>query len=129
MTRRRSQRGSVSVELALGLPILVMVILAGVHFALVIKARSELGDATTNAARVAAIARNANPTTIRSVIQARLGTGSGCGNITVTSSMATDAFGVHRVDVSARCTVNTGISGLVSFLGTPEVAARASMPF
>jgi len=128
--KRDAQRGSVSVELALGLPILVMVVLAGVHFGMIVKTRHELGDATSHATRLAAIARNADPSTIRSVIQARLGQTSSCASLAVTSSTATDAFGVRRVDVQARCTVNTGVAGpLIAFLGTAEIAARASMPF
>jgi Flp pilus assembly protein TadG len=127
---RNRERGAASVELALGLPILIMVILAGAHFGLVLKARHELGDATSHATRLAAIARNANAATIRSVIAARLGSQSTCTNLAVTSSTATDAFGVRRVDVSASCTVNTGIGGpLLAFLGPAEIAARASMPF
>ena len=130
-TRERNrERGSVSVELALGLPILVMVIVACVHFGLIVKAQHELGDATSHATRLAAIARNADSTTIRSTIQARLGASSSCSRLVVTSSTATDAFGVRRVDVTARCTVSTGVAGpLVAFLGPAEIASRASMPF
>ena len=136
MTRRSSrrgsdrQRGSVSVELALGLPILVTVILGSVHFGLVVKTQHQLGDATSHATRLAAIARNANANVIRNAILARMGASSGCSQIVVTSSTATDAFGVRRVDVTARCTVRTGVAGpLVAFLGSAEVAARSSMPF
>lgn len=130
MKRRAGQRGSVSVELALGLPILVMVVMACVHFGLIVKTRHELGDATSHAARLAAIARNADPNTIRSTIQARLGAASSCSSLAVSSSTAVDAFGVRRVDVTARCTVNTGVAGpLIAFLGTAEIAARSSMPF
>lgn len=126
----RGQRGSVSVELALGLPILVMVVMCGIHFGLIVKTRHELGDATSHAARLAAIARNTDSDTIRNAIRARLGSASGCTSLLVTSSTATDAFGVRRVDVTARCTVNTGVAGpLVAFLGTAEIAARSSMPF
>lgn len=129
MTRNR-QKGAASVELAMGLPVLVMVIMAGVHFGLVLKTRSQLGDATNHATRLAAIARSANGNTIRSVIQNRLGSASGCQSLQVTTSTATDALGVNRVDVTARCTVNTGIGGtLMSFLGPSEVSVRASMPF
>lgn len=127
---RRRQRGAVSVELALGLPLLVMVIMAGVHYSLMLKTRHQLGDATNYAARLAAIARNPNPATIRTAIQDRLGASSGCANLAVTSASARDAFGVNRVDVTARCTVNTGIGGqLLGFLGSSEISARASMPY
>ena len=128
--RLRGQRGAISVELAIGLPILVLVIMAGVHFGLVLKTRHQLGDATNHATRLAAIARNPNPTVIRTAIQDRLGSGTGCDNLNVSSSSARDAFGVNRVDVTARCTVNTGIGGqLLSFLGASEISVRASMPY
>jgi Flp pilus assembly protein TadG len=128
--QRQQQRGSVSVELALGLPILVMVVVASVHFGLVVKTRHELGDATSHATRLAAIARNADAGMIRNAIQSRLGASSSCSNIVVSSATAIDAFGVRRVDVTARCTVNTGVAGpLIAFLGPAEIAARSSMPF
>jgi len=128
--RRRSQRGAISVELALGLPLLVLVIMAGIHFGLILKTRHQLGDATNHATRLAAIARNPNPAVIRTAIQDRLGPSAGCTNLNVTSSSARDAFGVNRVDVTARCTVNTGIGGqLLTFLGSSEISVRASMPF
>jgi len=128
--QRDRQRGATSVELALGLPILVMIVMAGVHFGLVVKTRHELGDATSHATRLAAIARNADSNTIRSSIQSRLGTTSGCTGLVVASTTATDAFGVRRVDVTARCTVQTGVGGpLLAFIRPAEVAARSSMPF
>lgn len=130
MSRRRRQRGAISVELAIGLPILVLVIMAGVHFGLILKTRHQLGDATNHATRLAAIAKNPNPAAIRTAIQDRLGPNAGCANLNVTSSSARDAFGVNRVDVNARCTVNTGIGGqLLGFLGSSEITVRASMPF
>lgn len=130
MTRRRRQRGAISVELAIGLPLLVLVIMAGVHFGLILKTRHQLGDATNHATRLAAIARNANPAAIRTAVQDRLGASSGCQGLNVTSSSARDAFGVNRVDVTARCNVNTGIGGqLLGFLGSSEISVRASMPF
>ncbi|MDX2090206.1 MAG: TadE/TadG family type IV pilus assembly protein [Kofleriaceae bacterium] len=128
--RARNQRGAVSVELAVGIPLLVMVILGGVHFGLVLTTRHQLGDATNFATRRAAIARNANPNQIRSAIQDRLGADTRCSGLDVTSSTSTDALGVRRVDVTARCTATTGIGGsLLPFLGSSEISVRASMPY
>lgn len=128
--RTARERGAVSVEIALGLPLVIMVLITGIHFGLVLKTRHELADATSHATRLAAIARVADPNVIRSTIQARLGASSGCSSLFVVASTATDAFGVRRVDVTARCTVTTGIAGpLLAVLGNAELAVRASMPF
>jgi Flp pilus assembly protein TadG len=128
--RRRRQRGAVSVELALGLPILIAVIMGGIHFGLVLTTRHRLGDAANYATRLAAIARNPNPNVIRAAIAGRLGADSRCTGLDVRSTTSVDAFGVHRLDVTARCTADTGIGGaLLSFLGSSEISVRASMPY
>jgi len=127
---RNKQRGAVSVELALGIPLLVMVILGGVHFGLVLATRHELGDATNYATRRAAIAGSTNPNQIRSAIADRLGTSSRCSGLDVTASTTVDGLGVRRVDVVASCTATTGVGGaLLPFLGSSEISVRASMPF
>jgi len=127
---RRRQRGAVSVELALGIPLLVMVILGGVHFGLVLKTRAQLGDATNHAARAAGIARTANSAQIRAAVLERLGAASGCTNLVVTAIAAQDGLGVRCIDVTSRCTVDTGIGGaLLGFLGAADISVRASMPF
>jgi len=124
------QKGAVSVELALGLPILIMVIMGGVRFGLVLKTRHQLGDATNYAIRAAAIKGNTNPNQIRAAIQDRLGSASGCTNLSVTTTTATDPLGVRRVEVNAHCNVDTGVGGaLLSFLGNDEVSVRAAMPY
>ena len=124
------ERGAVSVELALGLPLLIMVIMGGVHFGLVLKTRHQLGDATNYATRAAAIRGNPNANQIRASIQDRLGSSSGCTNLAVTTTTATDALGVRRLEVTARCNADTGIGGqLLSFLGSSEVTVRAAMPY
>ena len=130
MRTRDRQKGGVSVELALGIPLLVMVIMGGVHFGIMLKTRSQLGDATNYGVRAAAIQRNTNANQIRAAIQDRLGPGSGCTNLVVTTQTAVDALGVRRLEVTSRCNVATGIGGdLLGFLGPSEVSARASMPY
>lgn len=126
----RRQRGAISVELALGLPLLVMVVMGGVHFGQVLKTRHQLGDATGYAARAASLRATTNANQIRALVQDRLGASSGCAALTVTTATATDALGVRRLEVTSRCTVATGIGGeLLGFLGPAEVTARASMPY
>jgi Flp pilus assembly protein TadG len=127
---RVKEKGALSVELALGIPLLVMVIMGGVHFGLVLKTRSQLGDATNYGVRAAALQRNTNAAQIRAAIQDRLGPTSGCSTLTVTTSTAVDALGVRRLEVTSRCNVDTGIGGsLMSFLGPSEISVRASMPY
>jgi Flp pilus assembly protein TadG len=126
----KNQRGAVSIELALGLPLLVMVIMGGVHFGLVLSTRHQLGDATNYAVRAASIRQSTNSNQIRAAIQDRLGSSSGCTNLAVTTTTATDPLGVRRLEVTARCNVDTGIGGqLLSFLGSSEVTVRAAMPY
>jgi len=127
---RRRQRGAVSVELALGLPVLVLIILGGVHFGLVLKTRAQLGDATNHAARAAGIARTANAAQVQATVQSRLGAASGCTNLVVTAVSAQDVLGGRRNEVTSRCTVATGIGGaLLGFLGAADISVRASMPY
>jgi Flp pilus assembly protein TadG len=127
---RRRQRGAISLELALGIPLLVMVIMGGVHFGLVLKTRHQLGDACNFATRAASIQAITNGNQIRTAIQDRLGTSSGCTNLAVTTETANDSLGVRRLEVTARCNVATGIGGeLLGFLGTSEVSVRATMPY
>ncbi len=129
MSRRR-QRGAVSVEFALGLPVLVMIILGGVHFGMVLKTRAQLGDATNLAARAAGIARTANAAQVKATVQNRLGVASGCTNLAVTAVSVQDALGGRRIEVTSSCQVTTGIGGaLLGFLGAAEISVRASMPY
>jgi Flp pilus assembly protein TadG len=133
MKARRSsrQRGSVSVEFGLIAPLLLMLILGGVHFGRVLTTRHHLTEATNYAARAAAVARTSNSAQIRNLILSRMGTGNnGCSNITVTSTTSADAIGVQRLDVTARCAVASGVGGsLLGAIGPSELRVTASMPF
>lgn len=128
MSPRRSERGAVAVELALGLPLLLVVVLGGIHFGLVLRTRHQLGDATGAATRSAAIDRTTDADRIRAAIEARLGE-AGCEELAVDSQVAADPLGVRSLEVTARCKATTGIGGgLVPFLGPVDVSARAAMP-
>ena len=127
---RSGQKAAVSVELALGIPVLIMVIMGGVRFGVVLKTRHQLGDATNYAVRAAAIRQNTNSSAIRAAIQDRLGSSSGCTNLAVSTTTGTDTLGVRRLEVTAHCNVQTGIGGpLLGFLGPDEVSVRAAMPY
>ena len=123
------ERGAASVELALGLPLLMLVILGGVHLGRVVMARHQLADAASYATRAAAIAGTARPADLRASIRERLGPGTACGNVVVSSRTATDELGVTRLEVTARCAVQTGIGGsLLGALGPGELTVHVAQP-
>jgi hypothetical protein len=68
-----TQRGSASVELALGLPLLLLVVLGGLHLGRVVMARHQLADAASYATRAAAIAARPDSSRIRAAIRDRRG--------------------------------------------------------
>jgi Flp pilus assembly protein TadG len=125
----RGQRGSASVELALGLPLLLVVVLGGVHLGRVVMARHQLADAASFAARAAAITARPDSSRIRAAIRDRLGAGSACSAVAVTSRAERDELGVERLEVTARCAVATGIGGaLLGALGPGELVVRVVQP-
>ena len=124
------QRGSVSVEFALVMPLLLLVIIGGVHFGRVLMTRHRLTEATNYATRSAAIAHVSNANQIRTLIQNRLGPTSGCSSIQVNTTTATDALGVTRLDVQSRCILAPAFgSGLLGSVGPGDLVVNVSMPF
>lgn len=131
MRRRRAlERGSVSVELALVLPLMVLVIIGGVHFGRVLMIRHKLSEATNAATRSAAIARDTNANRIRGLVEARMGARSGCDRIRVTTRTRRDALGVDQLEVTTVCDVNTGLGGaLLGPVGPDQLDVTVAMPF
>ncbi len=135
MTRRKSstlrtQRGSISVEFALVMPLLVIVIIGGVHFGRVLMTRHEVTEATNYATRSAAIRRINNAGQIRGLIQARMGAGSGCSSIVVNARTRTDGLGVTSLEVTTRCVLGPGFGGrLLGSIGPSDLTVTAAMPF
>jgi Flp pilus assembly protein TadG len=126
----RGQQGSVSVEFALVMPLLLIVIVGGVHFGNVLMTRHKLTEATNYATRAAAIAQITNPNTIRTMIQNRMGTGSGCAAVLVTTTTAVDALGTNRLEVRARCTLSPPFgSNLLGAVGPGDLTVTVAMPF
>jgi Flp pilus assembly protein TadG len=124
------QRGSVSVEFALVMPLLLLVIVGGVHFGRILMTRHRLTEATNYATRAAAIAHNGNPNQIRTLIQNRLGSSSGCTSVQVTAATSTDALGVTRLDVQSRCLLAPAFGGgLLGSVGPSDLVVNVSMPF
>ena len=128
--QKRGERGAVSVEFALVLPILITIILGGLHFGQVLTTRHSVADATSYATRNAAINGVADNTVIRSVIENQLGTNSGCSAISVSTNLVTDGFAQVRLDVTTRCTLapTFGI-GFLGAIGPDEITVSAAMPF
>ena len=113
-SRRRSQRGSVTVELTLLVPALVLVLGLLVAGGRIWFARTSVSEAAQTAARAASLARTAGAATAagRDAGQASLGTaGLRCSATTV--QVATAAFAVPvgtpaTVRTEVRCTVPLG---------------------
>lgn len=126
----RRQKGAVSVEAALTLPLLILVIVGGVHFGRVLMTRHKLSEATGYATRAAAIARNPDRNQIRNLIQTRMGSGSGCSSIRVTTRTLRDAIGTRRLEVTSQCDVATGIGGsLLGAVGPNRLDVTVAMPY
>lgn len=127
---RRRQRGAVSVEFALVAPLLVLIIVGGVHFGRVLMTRHKLTDATNYATRAAAVARVTNGNQIRNLVMTRMGgPGSGCSNVQVTATVNA-VLGQNELHVVTRCNVATGIGGsLLGAVGPDTLTVSASMPF
>jgi Flp pilus assembly protein TadG len=127
---RRGQRGAVSVEMALVAPLLLMIIVGGVHFGRVLMTRHKLTDATNYATRAAAVANVTNANQIRNLLLNRMGTGNtGCSNVQVTATVGA-VLGQNELRVIARCNVSTGIGGsLLGPVGPDTLTVSAAMPF
>jgi Flp pilus assembly protein TadG len=124
----RAQRGAVSVETALVVPLLLLVVLGGVHFGLVITARHRLADAANYAVRAAVIARQTEPASIRARVKDRMGATGSCLDIVVNSKQDVDD-GVRRLEVSVSCKLSTGIGGdLLGAVGPDRLNVTVSMP-
>ena len=65
--------------------------------------RHKVTEATNYATRAAAVAKTSNANQIRGLIQARLGTSSGCSAISVTATTQTDALGLTQLRVTTTC--------------------------
>lgn len=127
---RRRQRGAAAVEVAMVTPILLIIILAGVHFGKVMMLRHRLAAATDHATRSAAVARVVASSQVRAVVEAELGASSSmCESLTVTALPRT-ALGVDSVEVQAVCAIDSSrfSSALIGFLGPDQLSVRVAMP-
>lgn len=128
---RRREAGAVSVEFALTLPLLLMLVMGGIHLGRGLGTRHRLADATGFATRAAAVSGNTSTANVQSLILARLGTSAAqCAAITVTSSVVGTVPG-RRLEVTARCTLPApfGLNLLDGENPLTQVQVTAAMPF
>jgi Flp pilus assembly protein TadG len=125
---RSRQRGAISVETALVMPLIAVVIIGGVHLGMVLMTRHKLSDATSYAARAAVISKATGAGVIRARILDRMGANSSCADVVVTAATNTDGT-VQRLDVSAVCKLKPGIGGdLIGAVGPDQVSVAVSLP-
>jgi len=126
---RNGERGSVSVEFGLLLPIFLVLIIGGLHFGRVMTTRHRLTDATNYATRAAAVANITNAGAIRTMLQSRLGgAAADCSAISVTATTVVDG-GLTRLEVSATCTLNIGFgASILGAVGPDSLTVSAAMP-
>ncbi len=126
----RKQRGALSVEFALLMPLMLLVIVGGVYFGRVLMTRHKVTEATNYATRAAAVQKISNANQIRNLIQNRLGTNSGCSAIAVTATTQTDALGLTQLRVTATCTLGDMFgSSLLGAVGPNDLTVTTAMPF
>lgn len=135
MTRRRpraAQRGAISVEMALATPILLMLILGGVHLGKALATRHRVGDATGFAARAAALSGQTASGQVRGVVNARLGASAAqCATLDVNAQVV-GAPPSRRLEVVTKCTLQPPFgAALLTAIGAfpSDVSASAAFPF
>ena len=124
----RAQRGAVSVELGLCFPILLLLVLGGLHLGRALGTRHELADATDWATRTAAIAKTPGAGAIQPLVVSRIGSSS-CASITV-SSVVTGSAPYRRLEVESKCMLKAPVGGaIIGTMGLDQVSVRAAMPY
>jgi Flp pilus assembly protein TadG len=125
--RRRGDRGSVTVEIALAVPLMVLLLFlltAAVHLG---RAAIDVNSAAAAASRAASLARTAPAATIAARNAATADLAGQCATVSVT--VDTSAF--HRggaVTVTVACTVTThGLTG-ISIPGSVTTTAASTSP-
>lgn len=126
----RGERGAVSVEFAMLLPLFLILLVGGVHFGRVLSTRHRLSDAVGYATRAAAIRRITNAGAIRGILEARLGGArADCSTLNVTATTSVDPAGLSRLEVSVTCTLAAGFGqALLGPVGPDNLTVSAAMP-
>jgi Flp pilus assembly protein TadG len=126
------QRGAVSVEVALVTPLLLMIILGGVHLGRALGTRHRVADATGFATRAAALSGNTAAANVRALVQGRMGTAAAqCASLDVVSTVV-GVVPNRRIEVTAKCTLPAPFgANLLAAIGAfpSDFTVSAAMPF
>jgi Flp pilus assembly protein TadG len=140
MTRHRDgggdgERGVLAVELGLSLPVLLMILFAGMHLARAIHARHRLNDAVSVATRLAAVAGSTDQGTIAAIVAQRMADGQTtpvCTSTTLAVNRVTSQIGAgqfDRLQVTATCSLPPPFGkDFLGAIGPSTVSSTASMP-
>lgn len=102
-----------AVEFGLCVPILVVLVMGGVHFGLALTTRHALADATSIATRSAAISGNYSSSDILDEIQAQMGDSADyCKMWSVARTNPTNSFDQEYLKVTATCTLDNFLTDL-----------------
>jgi len=128
---RRAETGAVSVEFALLVPLLLMLVVGTVHFGTVLVARHRVTDAANFATRAAAVSGVVAPGPIQAQVLARLGAGANsCATLTVTPTLVADPNGFNVLNVDVTCDLApTPGAPLLGAVGPESFTVTAAMPF
>jgi Flp pilus assembly protein TadG len=125
--RLRGDRGSVAVELAIGVPMLVLVVLIAAAAFVMARANLDVNAAASAAARAASLARGAAAATTDATNAATANLAGRCASLTID----VDTSGFRRggqVRVTVSCTVTTrGLTG-IGLPGSTTFTATATSP-
>ena len=130
ISRASAQRGSVSVEFMLLMPLFLMLIVGAIHFGSIINTRHRLTDSVNYAVRAAAVQRTPTANAVRTMIEGRMGANqSDCTTISVVSNLIPDGA-LTRLEIAATCNLSAPLgSSLLGAVGPDTLTVQAAMPY
>jgi hypothetical protein len=129
--RLSMQRGSISVEMGLAIPLLFLFLLGGVRLGRAVITRHRLEDAVAFAARASAVIDETDPGAIRKKVLDRLGAEQTLcvGGVNVTPQIIAQPDGAARaLEVVAECTLAPLFETPSEAIPGIELRAVAAMP-
>lgn len=124
------ERGAIAVEFALLIPIVLLIILWGVHLGRALGAKHSLQEATNYVTRVASIKSITNAAQIRTMVLARLGGRQNeCSWITITAQVINGPASTQQLVVKTTCTLTPPLGMSLGVLAHPDqVSSEAAYP-